>query len=138
MRCHRGVYSALRGQVWARTTWSPYLLDDTERVAPYPSKRKPRRLVAAWQEWQGSTFVRLRVAVRSPGRFRRTVRSQRTSANRGERCAESTSWGSLVRAQSGGNRMATLVGGAPVSAARLDAVLGNVRPGRRRPYHSVA
>jgi hypothetical protein len=55
--------------------------------------------VPGWQQWQRSTFVRVRSRVRLLPGFRSTCtldEQQRTGANA---CSESTSWGSLVRAQ---------------------------------------
>jgi hypothetical protein len=44
-------------------------------------EHQPARLGAAWQQWQRSTFARVRSSVHSPNRFRSTMRSERTLVN---------------------------------------------------------
>ena len=49
------------------------------------TKVMPSEVLRAWQQWQRSTFVRVRSSVRSPDGFRSTMRPERTPANWRER-----------------------------------------------------
>jgi predicted nucleic acid-binding protein len=53
----------------------------------------------AWQPWQPLTFAHLRSTDRRKSGFSSTTPVERADANGRERCSDSSSWGSLVRAQ---------------------------------------
>jgi hypothetical protein len=67
---------------WRRVLWEP----TRRRSATQTSVRKhqPKRSAAAWQQWQRSTFARVRSRVHRQDGFCSTMRPDRTSANRRE------------------------------------------------------
>ena len=70
-----------------------------------------RPFVSPWQEWQGPAFVRVRPTVRSPGRTLCPYSLSAPTRTAPNARPESTSWGSLVRAQYRPHRKPPLIRG---------------------------